>query len=81
MTASHQPTDESDRSTVEKASEFLGLWKTWIVAAGSVAIAVYAGLNPELAPGGYVPIFLAFAAAAVLYGVQKLDFTADPLPV
>lgn len=81
MPATHQPTDESDRSTVEKAKEFLGLWKTWIVAVGSVAIAVYAGLNPELAPGGYVPIFLTFALTAVLFGVQKLGFTTDPLPV
>jgi hypothetical protein len=81
MTASHQATDESDRSTVEKAGEALGLWKTWIVALGSVAVAVYAGLNPEMTPGGYVPIFLSFAATAVLFGIQKLEFTGDPLPV
>jgi hypothetical protein len=81
MTASQRATDEADRPTVEKIREILGLWKAWVVAVGSVGVAVYAALNPELAPGGYVPIFLVLAAAAVLFGVQKLDFTRDPLPL
>jgi hypothetical protein len=68
---------QEDHSPTEAVGELAGTWKTWAVAAGGVAIAVYAALNPGLTPFGYIPFFLALAAVAVLFGLQKLSFAPD----
>jgi hypothetical protein len=68
---------QEDRSPTGAARELADTWKTWAVAVGGVAIAVYAALNPGLTPFGYIPFFLALAVVAVLFGLQKLSFAPD----